>query len=225
MRRFAALPTLFLFSVVLMTKLAPAQATGTIQGTVTDPTGAALASAQLTVRNLATGLERSVPTNSTGNYLFAALPAGSYRLQVQATGFQTQIVENMVLDVSTVVTRNFQLGVAKGSEVVTVTGENPVIESATISVGHVISQATVQQIPLNGRHIEDLIQLTPGSVVPPANGFLTTPLRGQGSFGAITAGNREDTVNFQVNGINPRIRYRTKPRSSPASIQFPSSSC
>ena len=73
----------------------------------------------------------------------------------------------------------------------------------TTSVGTVISQRTVQEIPLNGRHFVDLGLLIPGSVAPqPATGFLTAPLRGQGSFAFNTAGNREDTVNFMVNGIN-----------------------
>jgi hypothetical protein len=60
----------------------------------------------------------------------------------------------------------------------------------------------VQEIPLNGRHFVDLGLLIPGSVTPPQNGFLTAPLRGQGSFAFNTAGNREDTVNFQINGVN-----------------------
>src|SRR5262249_49844822 len=77
-----------------------------------------------------------------------------------------------------------------------------VIESTTISVGQVIDQRTVQEIPLNGRHFVDLGLLIPGSVAPQQNGFLTAPLRGQGSFAFNTAGNREDTVNFMINGIN-----------------------
>src|SRR5438094_565664 len=64
------------------------------------------------------------------------------------------------------------------------------------------STATVQEIPLNGRHFVDLGLLIPGSVTPPQNGFLSAPLRGQGSFAFNTAGNREDTVNFMINGIN-----------------------
>jgi hypothetical protein len=60
----------------------------------------------------------------------------------------------------------------------------------------------VQEIPLNGRHFVDLGLLIPGSVTPPQNGFLTAPLRGQGSFGLNTAGGREDTVNFMINGVN-----------------------
>src|SRR5207244_4642218 len=74
--------------------------------------------------------------------------------------------------------------------------------TATTSVGQVINQRTVQEIPLNGRHFVDLGLLIPGSVTPPQNGFLTAPLRGQGSFAFNTAGNREDTVNFMINGVN-----------------------
>ena len=80
--------------------------------------------------------------------------------------------------------------------------EAPAIESTTTSVGQVINQRTVQEIPLNGRHFVDLGLLIPGSVAPQQNGFLTAPLRGQGSFAFNTAGNREDTVNFMINGVN-----------------------
>jgi outer membrane receptor protein involved in Fe transport len=85
---------------------------------------------------------------------------------------------------------------------VNVTSDSGVVETATTSVGTVINQRTVQEIPLNGRHFVDLGLLIPGSVTPPQNGFLTAPLRGQGSFAINTAGNREDTVNFQINGVN-----------------------
>src|SRR5436853_517551 len=78
----------------------------------------------------------------------------------------------------------------------------PVSETATTSVGTVVNLRTVQEIPLNGRHFVDLGLLVPGTVAPPQNGFLTAPLRGQGSFGINTAGNREDTVNFMINGVN-----------------------
>src|SRR5437879_7083788 len=72
----------------------------------------------------------------------------------------------------------------------------------TTTVGQAIDQHTVQKIPLNGRHFVDLGLLIPGSVAPQQNGFLTAPLRGQGSFAFNTAGNREDTVNFMINGVN-----------------------
>ena len=99
--------------------------------------------------------------------------------------------------------QNVQLSVGGVTEEVSVVGEAPVIETVTTSVGQVIDQRTVQEIPLNGRHFVDLGLLIPGSVAPqPATGFLTAPLRGQGSFAFNTAGNREDTVNFMINGIN-----------------------
>ena len=85
---------------------------------------------------------------------------------------------------------------------VQVTTEAPLIETSTPGVGQVINAKTVQEIPLNGRHFVDLNLLTPGTVTPPANGFLTAPLRGQGSFAINTAGQREDTTNWLVNGIN-----------------------
>ena len=97
---------------------------------------------------------------------------------------------------------NIRLTIGALAEAVSVVGSTPVIETATTSVGQVISQRTVQEIPLNGRHFVDLGLLIPGSVTPPQNGFLSAPLRGQGSFAFNTAGNREDTINFMINGIN-----------------------
>src|SRR4029453_7361710 len=94
------------------------------------------------------------------------------------------------------------LGVSGVAQEVTVSGSTLGVETTTITVGEVIDQKTVQEIPLNGRHFVDLGLLIPGSVTPPQTGFLTAPLRGQGSFAFNTAGNREDTVNFMINGIN-----------------------
>ena len=108
----------------------------------------------------------------------------------------------MTLEVAKTVVQNFQMDVGAISEQVLVSSDVPVIETSTTSVGTVINQRTVQEIPLNGRHFVDLGLLIPGSVTPPQNGFLTAPLRGQGSFAINTAGNREDTVNFMINGIN-----------------------
>ncbi len=71
-----------------------------------------------------------------------------------------------------------------------------------MTVGQVVNYRTVQEVPLNGRHFVDLGVLVAGSVTPPQNGFLTAPLRGQGGASFNTAGNREDTVNFMINGIN-----------------------
>jgi len=179
-----------------------AQTSGTIEGTVTDPSGAAVVGAKITVRNEGTGQERVTQTDSAGAYQVAALPVGTYQIELQAQGFQGQILKGLVLQVSQTVVQNVQLAVGGVTQEVTVTAEGGAIESGTITVGQVIDRKTVQEIPLNGRHFVDLGLLIPGTVTPPQNGFLTAPLRGQGSFAINTAGNREDTVNFMINGIN-----------------------
>src|SRR5712692_7898237 len=196
------------FSLPLMALLflassaALGQSTATLQGTVTDQKDAVVPNATVIVRNQSTSIERTVQTDSTGSYQIAALPPGPYTVEVQAQGFKSATVSDLAIEVARTVVKNFQLEIGALEQKVNITAETPVIESATISVGTVINQRTVQEIPLNGRHFVDLGLLIPGSVVPPQNGFLTAPLRGQGSFGLNTAGNREDTVNFMINGIN-----------------------
>jgi hypothetical protein len=194
--RLAALLAVFIPATPLF-----AQSTGTVQGVVTDAQGGILPGVAMTVRNSATGIDRVIPTDTAGRYVAAALPPGPYRIEALLPGFKTETTD-VVLGVGSTVTADFQLMVGKVAEEVHVTGASPVVESSTISVGTVIDQRTVQDVPLNGRHFVDLGLLIPGSVTPPQNGFLTSPLRGQGSFAFNTAGNREDTVNFMVNGIN-----------------------
>src|SRR5579859_1687084 len=195
-------PWMLSLLILLLAATALAQTTASIQGTVSDQSGAAIVGAKVTIKNTALGIERTTQTSSSGSYEVPALPNGTYSVQVQMTGFETQLAKDLVLQVSQNSVQNFGLKVASTSEVVTVEATAPLIETTTITVGQSISQRTVQEIPLNGRHFVDLGLLIPGSVTPPQNGFLTAPLRGQGSFAFNTAGNREDTVNFMVNGIN-----------------------
>src|SRR5438034_386518 len=190
--------TLFLF--FSMTVLA--QSTALLQGTVTDQKGAAVPNASVVVRNKATSSERTTQTDTEGNYQVAALPAGTYSVEVRLRGFKTKMADQLAIEVARTVVQNFQLEVGDITEQVVVSSDTSVIETATTSVGTVVNQRTVQEIPLNGRHFVDLGLLVPGTVAPPQNGFLTAPLRGQGSFGINTAGNREDTVNFMINGVN-----------------------
>jgi hypothetical protein len=178
------------------------QSTAILQGTVTDSKGAVVPNASITVHNKGTSFERTTQTDEQGNYQVAALPVGNYSVEVKGQGFKTQVADQVTVEVARTVVQNFQLDVGAISEQVLVSSDVPVIESATTSVGTVINQRTVQEIPLNGRHFVDLGLLIPGSVTPPQNGFLTAPLRGQGSFGLNTAGGREDTVNFMINGVN-----------------------
>ena len=201
-KRIALFSFLILIAALLATSSALAQSTATLQGTVTDAKGAVVPNATVIARNRATSTERTTQTDNDGNYQFAGLPVGVYSVEVRVSGFKTQVADQVTLQVAKTAIQNFQLDVGAISEQVLVSSDVPVIETTTTSVGTVINQRTVKEIPLNGRHFVDLGLLIPGSVTPPQNGFLTAPLRGQGSFAFNTAGGREDTVNFMINGVN-----------------------
>ena len=179
-----------------------AQVNASIKGNVTDASGAAVVGAKVTVTSAAQGIERTTTTTGSGDYEVPALPPGSYTVKVESSGFQAQQAEHVTIEVSQNIVQNFSLKVSSAAETITVEGTAPVIESTTITVGQTIDQRVVQEVPLNGRHFVDLTLLVPGSVTPPQNGFLTAPLRGQGSFAVNTAGNREDAVNWMINGVN-----------------------
>src|ERR1700751_6031552 len=128
------------------------QTLATVQGQVTDPSGAAIPNATVTVTNTATSITQTTKTDSAGGYQVPALPIGTYDVSVQASGLERQLAKGLVVQVGSTAVQNFQLKVAQASEVITVTAEAPIIESTTQTVGQVINQKTVQEIPLNGRH-------------------------------------------------------------------------
>jgi hypothetical protein len=202
LKKVAFSPLMSLLLILVFAASAFSQTTAKILGSVADASGAAIVGAKVIVKNSALGIERNTQTNSTGGYEVAALPPGTYSVQVEMNGFETQLAKNVVVDVSNNVVQNFGLKVASTSEVVTVEATAPLIEATTMTVGSTINQRTVQELPLNGRHFVDLALLIPGTVTAPQNGFLTAPLRGQGAFAVNTAGMREDAVNWMVNGIN-----------------------
>lgn len=202
LRKVAFSPWMLPLLVLMFAATAFAQNTAKILGTVNDQSGAAISGATVVVKNTALGIERTTQTSTSGSYEVPALPPGMYSIQVQMNGFESQLAKDVVLEVSSNVLQNFGLKVANTTEVVTVEGTAPVIEATTMTVGQTINQRTVQDIPLNGRHFVDLALLVPGTVTPPQSGFLTAPLRGQGSFAFNSAGGREDAVNFMINGIN-----------------------
>ncbi len=179
-----------------------AQSTGNIQGVVQDATGAALPNATVTAKNVATGLVRTTQSDSAGSYIFPGLLPGTYNVTATGSGFKTAEIQNVVLQVSTTVPVNFRLSPASAQQTVQVTAQESVLDMTGPTVGQVIDQRTVQEAPLNGRHFVDLGTLIPGSVTAPANGFLAQPVRGQGALSFDSAGQREDTVNFMINGIN-----------------------
>ena len=201
-RRCFRASTLIVLCLLLSVTALWAQSTAGLGGTVTDQNGAAVAGAKVTVTNQATGVAVTTQTNETGAYLVPGLLAGKYDLTVEAAEMQPTRLIGLILNTGKTTLQNVQLKVAQTTQVVTVEAATPMVETRTITVGQTINERTVQEIPLNGRHFVDLGLLLPGSVTPPQNGFLTAPLRGQGSFAFNTAGNREDTVNFMINGVN-----------------------
>jgi hypothetical protein len=178
------------------------QSTASISGTVTDPSGAVIPNAQVTIHSLATGLDRVVSTDSSGLYAVPSLIPGDYKVQATARGFSSYTVPKVTLDVDRQVTENMRLAVSSAGETIQVQSAVQQIEAQTITVGQVIDNTAVQELPLNGRHFLDLTVLTPGGVVADTAGSLTSASRGLGANSFITAGNREDSVNFQINGIN-----------------------
>jgi hypothetical protein len=201
-RRFFTAVFFLLVLTALLGNTLLAQSTAALSGVVSDPTGAVVVNARIVATNQATGVESVTQTDTAGAYLFPSLPIGLYRVQVTAPGFQSASVSNLKLDVASDVTQNIQLKVGQAAETIEILADAALVDTATTSLSQVINDKTVQEIPLNGRHFTDLSLLTPGTVTPPANGFLSAPLRGQGSFGINTAGQREDTTNWLVNGIN-----------------------
>src|SRR6476660_2480147 len=209
MRRLSTLPSSLLVGLMGLVFVPQAgafprarfQSTAVLQGRILDQNGSVVSRAQISAQNNATGLIRTGQTDSEGNYHIAALPVGNYRVEVKAAGFRTEIVEHLSIEVARIVVQDFRLEVGDITQTINVTSDTPLVETATVSVGQVINERTAQEIPLNGRYLTDLALLTPGSVTPPQNGFLSPPTRGGGSLGLNTAGNREETVNFQINGI------------------------
>jgi hypothetical protein len=193
------------FVVLLLVSVSAcfAQSTATLAGTVTDPTGAVVPNANVKVRSLSTNTLRETVSDSAGDYVVPSLQPGDYEIRTSAAGFGTSVIKSVTLQVDQSVTVNVKLNVQSSGETVQVEGSAaPIIDSQTITMGQVIDKDTVQNIPLNGRHFLDLTNLTPGAVVPPANGFLTGASRGLGANSYITGGGREDANNFQINGIN-----------------------
>ena len=200
MKPFSRLSAIAL--LVFSAACACAQSTATLTGVVTDPSGAVVANAEVKVHSLGTGTDRVLMTDSAGIYVAPSLQPGDYTIEATVAGFSSFKVEKVSLDVDAHVTINMKLAISSAGETVEVEGGAPVIDSAGVTVGQVIEKETVQEIPLNGRHFLDLTVLTPGGVTGPANGNLTVPSRGVGAFSFLTAGNRDDSVNFQINGIN-----------------------
>jgi len=186
----------------LLTISVHGQSTAAIEGLITDQHGALIRGAEITATNRAIGVTRTSVTDDSGRYQIPALPIGDYRMEIRATGFQPRILEGVRVEIGRRLTHDFQLQVGDVEQAVSVTSATgDLIDRAGFSVGHLTDRTKVQELPLNGRYFLDLGLLAPGSVVPPQGAFSSAPIRGVGAFSITTAGNREETTNYIVNGI------------------------
>jgi hypothetical protein len=145
--------------------------TGEITGTVTDPTGAVVSGALITLTHPATNTQRTVRTNTSGIYDLPALPPGTYNLKVEMQGFSAQVRNDIGLQVAQVARIDVSLQLGNATQIVEVTGGAPVIESESTAVGTVIENQRIVELPLNGRNYLQLAALTPAATTssPPSS--------------------------------------------------------
>ena len=194
-------------SLLLIAPPASAQTEAILQGTVSDPSGAVVIGATVLVEHTDTGTHRQALTDAKGRYQVVALAAGVYRLEVRAAAFRSQSLERFIVEGGRTIVQDFRLAIGDIAEEVVVSTRLSPVDRATVSVGHVVDERTLHDMPLNGRRFVDLAILLPGSVTPTQAGFLSAPSRGDGFYGLNTAGNREDGVNFMVNGISVNEQF------------------
>ena len=160
----AAMVCVVLVSALLLTPLLRAQvATADIVGTVTDTTEALVVGAKITATNLATGLTYSSVTNNRGDYSIPLLPAGRYRIQAEMPGFKSWNIPGIDLAIGDRFRADARLEVGAMEQSVQVTAESAALQTDTATVGDVVAEHQVQNLPVNGRNFVVLAQIVPGA--------------------------------------------------------------
>src|SRR5271163_753565 len=140
-----------------------AQSTGgRVLGRVLDPTGAVVPGAALTLTNDASGANLAAQSSNSGDYIFPAVPVGTYHLQAQIQGFQNFVANGLTVILNATVTYDVKLTVGAEAQAVEVTAEAPLVDTTTTQLGAVINERAVQTLPLNSRDTYQLLQLQPG---------------------------------------------------------------
>src|SRR5258708_3461435 len=167
-----------------------ASATGRLEGTVTDSSGAAVPTADITVRNQNTGISATLQSNTEGEFTFLYLDPGTYEISIQKAGFNKLVLKDIAITVGTRAIIRPQLAVGKVETTVSVSAVTPLVDTAESSLGTVVDQRSIDSLPLNGRNFTDFALLTPGATT-------------DGDFGMISfngvAGNFN---NYTVDGGN-----------------------
>ncbi len=187
---------LAVFAVLALTLSAFAQVqNGQFTGTVTDPTGAAIANAKITVTNPATDLNLTTTTNSSGNYNVKEVPIGTYKLTVEAPGFKTVSNAGVTANAGTIAHVDFKMLIGKASEVIEVTGEAAAVNTEDSKLATTVSSTQINNLPLNGRNVFDLMQLSTGAVNVTGVDF-------ENGHNTVVNGLREDFNGFLINGVS-----------------------
>ncbi|MGB6431506.1 MAG: carboxypeptidase-like regulatory domain-containing protein [Candidatus Acidiferrales bacterium] len=177
-----------------------AQGLGTINGTITDPSGGAVPSAKVTATQAGTSFERDAEADSNGFFLLPSLAPANYHLSVSASGFKGES-EDVIVLADQSLTVNFQLSLGSASESVTVTGTALAVDTTTSTLKTVVEGARINDLPLNGRNVAQLAATVAGAVIAPNGGMDQGP---QKTFpGALTIsanGTRGDQTSYMLDG-------------------------
>jgi hypothetical protein len=163
---------------------------GTINGTVTDPSGGVVPNAQVKATEIATGIDHTTTTTSEGAFAFQDIPLGFYKVTVTATGFPTYAVDKVQVTAGTVYTLAVTLKLAQATTTVEVSAAALTLDTATATQNMTIASDVVQDVPLNGRDFTQLIAVAPGY-----GGYSV------GGFGSMN-GTRPNQVNWQIDGVD-----------------------
>jgi len=177
----------------------------TLSGTVKDASGSAIPGAKVSVKNLATGLERDIDADSAGFYTVPNLSPGNYDVSFSAQGFGTQTASGITLTVGAQQVANATLTVGQVNQKVVVSVEAPIVELASSSISGEVSATTVRELPLNGRSWTDLATLSPGvDAIHTQPDFATGADRGNRGFGQqlTISGARPQQNNYRMDGVS-----------------------
>ncbi|MGB7438282.1 MAG: TonB-dependent receptor [Candidatus Acidiferrum sp.] len=175
--------------------------TASIAGTVTDPSGAAIAGATITAKSVERGLTFTSVTNDAGIYRISNLEPGQYDLKVEKTGFQTSLYPAFTLILNQVATIDVQMKVGQVSQTIEVTGSAPILKTETTQVDTIIDSATNEALPLATRNYVELTLLSPGAIHPDPSQFANGDNTNTGARPFIN-GNREQSNNFLLDGLD-----------------------
>lgn len=202
------------FRILLLVALAAvnwrliAQGTGDIVGTVTDNTGGVLASAKVTAKNLETSLARSVETNAGGEYTFTLLPVGTYSITIEVPGFKTFTYPRVTLATGDRARVDAQMQVGSVTETLEVQAEAAALQTDSATVGALVTNRAVQDLPVNGRNAIRLVQLAPGATesVQSSLGGGTRPDDRRQTSVVSANGQTDSANNFMLDGMDNNER-------------------